>query len=532
MGSHISVISLSVVCLLMIASPAARAEDWPTYQHDNRRSGVTGEQLQMPLHRAWEYIPSDHPRTAWSGPAKWDSYAGLVNLKSMRDFDPVFYVTVAETSVFFGSSIDNAVHCLDAASGREKWVAFANGPVRLPPSLYDGKLYFGGDDGCVYCVRCDSGQTIWRHEAAPGGAQIPIDGRLASLWPCRTGALVQDSRVYFAASLLPWQKTYLCALDAQTGASDGPGLYKRQLEQMTAQGPMLASATRLYLSQGRQVPLVFERATGSMVQSLGSSGFGGVFGLLTEDSIFVHGHGQNHRADGELRFFGGSKNDLLVTFPRATTLVIHNGVIYLYADGWLQAFDRDSYVELQSRIDLLQASIQQLQERRKKLARDASDVQRRQLDAEIAAAQAEIPTLQAELSACVPWRVASDCPLTLILAGDTLFAGGEGKVDAHEAATGERIWTAPVEGRAYGLAAAAGSLFVSTDLGRIVCFTAPEIRAGTTQGPRPAQCVLRRCSQPMRPAQTMPSTIAPTTGTTADTSVLSSGSNASDPDCG
>ncbi|MBP7050961.1 MAG: PQQ-binding-like beta-propeller repeat protein [Phycisphaerae bacterium] len=473
MGSRVSVSVFGVMCLLAIASPAARAEDWPTYQHDNRRSGVTGEQLQLPLQKAWEYVPNDYPRTAWSGPAKWDSYAGLINLKSMRDFDPVFYVTVAQGGVFFGSSIDNAVHGLDAASGREKWVVFTNGPVRLPPSFHDGKLYFGCDDGCVYCVRCDSGQIVWRHEVSPGGAQIPLDGRLTSLWPCRTGVLVQDARVYFAASLLPWQKTYLCALDAQTGASDGPGLYRKQYEQMTAQGPMLASAARLYLSQGRQIPLVFDRASGNKVQSLGGSGFGGVFGLLTEDSIFVHGHGQNHRADGELRFFGGDKNDLLVTFPGATSIVIHSGIVYLHADGWLQAFDRDSYVGLQTEVNTRKGRIQQLQEQKKKLPSDAGELPRRQFDAEIANAQAEISALEEKLPACFVWRTASDCPLTLILAGDTLFAGGEGRVTAYEAATGEETWTASVEGRAYGLAAAGGSLFVSTDLGRIICLAAP-----------------------------------------------------------
>jgi len=473
MGSRISVSVFGAVCLLMIASPAARADDWPTYQHDNRRSGVTGEQLQLPLQKAWEYIPNDHPRTAWSGPAKWDSYAGIINLKSMRDFDPVFYVTIAEASVFFGSSIDNAVHCLDAAGGREKWVVFTNGPVRLPPSYYDGKLYFGCDDGCVYCVRCESGEIVWRHEASPDGMQIPIDGRLTSLWPCRTGALVQDSRVYFAASLLPWRETYLCALDAQSGTTEGPGLYKRQHEQMTAQGPILASATRLYLSQGRQVPLVFECATGNKMQSLGSSGFGGVFGLLTEDSMFVHGHGQNHRADGELRFFGGDKNDLLVTFPGATSIVIHNGIVYLHADGWLQAFDRVRYIDLQAQISFLQASIRQWQEQRKQLPSTASESQRQELDAKISTAQAEVSALQAKLPACFLWRTASDCPLTLILAGDTLFAGGEGKVAAYETSSGEQVWTAPVEGRAYGLAAAEGSLFVSTDLGRIICLASP-----------------------------------------------------------
>jgi hypothetical protein len=236
---------------------------------------------------------------------------------------------------------------------------------------------------------------------------------------------------------------------------------------------MLASAARLYLSQGRQIPLVFDRATGNKVQDLGSSGFGGVFGLLTEDSLFVHGHGQNHRADGELRFFGGDKNDLLVTFPGATSIVIHNGIVYLHADGWLQAFDRDSYVSLQTEVNTRKGRIQQLQEQKKKLPSDAGELPRRQFDAEIANAQAEISALEEKLPACFVWRTASDCPLTLILAGDTLFAGGEGKVAAYEVATGEETWTASVEGRAYGLAAAGGSLFVSTDLGRIVCLAAP-----------------------------------------------------------
>jgi len=472
MSLHICVSGWRVFCLLLVAS-VAQAEDWPTYGHDNLRSGVTGERLQLPLQKAWEYVASDCPQTAWSGPAKWDSYAGISNLRSMRDFDPVFYVTVAKRSVFFGSSVDNGVHCLDAVSGQEKWIAFTDGPVRLPPSFCDDRLYFGCDDGCVYCLQCDSGETVWRYEVSPDGARVPLDGRLASLWPCRTGTLVQDAKVYFAASLLPWQKTYLCALDAQTGTTDGPGLYSRQYEQMTAQGPMLASATRLYVSQGRQVPLIFECATGHMVQSVGSSGFGGVFGLLTEDSMFVHGHGQNHRADGELRFFGGDKNDLLVTFPRATSILIHDGIVYLHADGWLQAFDSVSYIGLQTRISSLQASIQRLQEQKKKLTADANEAQRRQLDAEIATAQADIRDVQAQLPECFLWRTATDCPLTLILAGDTLFAGGEGKVTAYEAVTGQEIWTAEVEGWAHGLAAAAGSLFVSTDLGRIICLTAP-----------------------------------------------------------
>jgi outer membrane protein assembly factor BamB len=60
----------------------------------------------------------------------------------------------------------------------------------------------------------------------------------------------------------------------------------------------------------------------------------------------------------------------------------------------------------------------------------------------------------------------------LILAGETLFAGGDDLVVAFDAATGTKRWSAPVTGKAHGLAVAHGRLFVSTDRGTIHCFRA------------------------------------------------------------
>jgi len=470
MRSRSPVILATAICLLGVISPTARAEDWPTYQHDNRRSGVTAERLPFPLRKVWEYACAQPPQTAWAGPAKWDSYANIRNLKSMRNFDPVFHATAAQGCVFFGSSVDDAVHCLDRRTGREKWAYITGGPVRLPPSFHDGKLYFGSDDGWVYCLRADSGTLVWRYETSPQAGRIPFNGKLISLSPCRTGVLVQDGKAYFAASLLPWDKSYICALDAQTGSLEGAGLYRREHEHMTAQGPMIASPTRLYVSQGRQTPLIFDCADGGLVQSLGNSGFGGVFGLLTEDSMLIHGHGQNHRAEGELRFFGGQKKDLLVTFPHATALVIRAGIVYLHADGQLQAFDRDKYVETQGGIDRLEALRNELQKRRKKLPADATDADRKAIDDEFRSAGERIVELQRRVPSCFLWRVPSDCPLTLILAGDKLLAGGEDKIAAYEIINGRALWSTPVEGRAYGLAVTDGTLLVSTDLGRVTCF--------------------------------------------------------------
>jgi len=460
------------LCVLSAAPSDVRAEDWPAYRHDNRRSGITGETLELPAGKVWEYRSSEPPQTAWAGPAKWDSYANIRKLKSMRNFDPVFHVTIAQGHVFFGSSVDDAVHCLDVSTGQEKWAFFADGPVRLPPAFDGGRLYFGSDDGCVYCVEAESGDLAWKHCAVPEARQVPVNGKLTSLSPCRTGTLVQDARVYFAASLLPWQKTYVCAIDAESGATEGIGLFRREYGQMAAQGPMLASSTKLYVSQGRQAPLAFDRISGHLLKSLGDSGFGGVFGLLTADSVLVHGHGQNHRAEGELRFFSPQEQDLLVTFPHATSIVIRDGIVYLHADGQLQAFDRDTYVGLQGRIRKLQEDVKTWGEQKKKLGAEAKAAERQRLDEAIESARAQIGMLQERLPDTFLWRVPSDCPLELILASDTLIAGGEDKVTAYEAATGREAWTATVEGRAYGLAVSQGRLLVSTDLGRIVCFSA------------------------------------------------------------
>jgi outer membrane protein assembly factor BamB len=57
-----------------------------------------------------------------------------------------------------------------------------------------------------------------------------------------------------------------------------------------------------------------------------------------------------------------------------------------------------------------------------------------------------------------------------ILAGDHLVVGTENRVTLYRSASGEVTWEAEVQGRAYGLAAAGGRLFVSTDRGHIYCF--------------------------------------------------------------
>ncbi len=448
----------------------ASAADWPTYRCDNQRSGVTEESIQVPLSPAWTYASPTPPQMAWTGPAKWDSYANLRRLESMRNFDPAFFVIAVGDSVYFGSSVDDAVHCLDAQTGNEKWVFHTDGPVRLPPSWHQGKIYFGSDDGHAYCLDAAQGDLVWKRKPSGPEALLLNDGKLISHWPCRTGVLVQDDIAYFGASLVPWEASYLCAVDAKTGAEEGPGCYRVTLEHLTMQGAMLATQTRLYLPQGRQKPEMFERANGRAIGGFGSSGQGGVFAVVSRTDEFMHGSGQNHGADGELRGFDANSRDYFVTFPKATRIVVTDEIAFLNTGVELSGFARARYLELGKRQTQLLAQQKAIKEQLKKLGAKAREAAGEKLKADLQPLEAELATLPPKMSACYLWRTAADCPHDLILAGGTLFAGGDDRVIAFDTATGKLLWSASVTGKAHGLAVANGRLFVSTDRGTIHCF--------------------------------------------------------------
>ncbi|MHC4325529.1 MAG: outer membrane protein assembly factor BamB family protein [Planctomycetota bacterium] len=389
----------------------------------------------------------------------------------MRDFDPVFYITAVGDSVYFGSSSEDCTYCLDAKTGKEKWVFFTDAPVRFPPSWYKERVYVGSDDGHVYCLDAKKGTLIWKYKPSGNERCVPSNGKLISLWPCRTGVLVQDGKVYFGASLLPWEVSYLCAVDADTGSDSGAGLYKITHNAMTMQGAMLASPTRLYLSQGRQMPIVCDLTTGKTVGSIGKSGDGGVYALLTEDSTFIHGHGQNHRSGGELRGFDAATKDYIATFPSATCMIATGDMAYIHSKEQLSAFDRNGYLELKKQINSLSRQSDEINKQIKKLGEKAAGAEGMNLKNKVQSIKSSISELTRKLPQCTRWKVSSELPHALILAGDVLFAGGNDIVAAYSIRDGTQLWYTSVAGKAHGLVVANGHLFVSTDKGKIYCFT-------------------------------------------------------------
>jgi outer membrane protein assembly factor BamB len=446
------------------------AEDWPTYRHDNRRSGMTSESVPLPLAEAWTYLSPGPPQMAWPGPAKWDSYANIRRLEPMRNFDPAYFVIAVGDAVFYGSSADDAVHRLDAVSGKETWSFSTDGPVRLPPAWHRGKLYFGSDDGHAYCVDAARGTLVWKRKPSGEESLLLNNGKLISHWPCRTGVLVQDDLAYFGASLLPWEKSWLCAVDALTGADEGPGRYRLSVDNLTMQGAVLATDSHLFMPQGRQRPEMFDRATGKSLGGFGGSGQGGVFAVVTRTDEFVAGRGQNHGSDGELRGFNATNRDFFVTFPKATRIVVTDDVAYLSTGDELIGFARARYVEIARKQAQLTTRKGAIKEQLKKLGNESKGPAGETLKDELKTIDEALAPLPDQLAACYLWKTRADAPHDLILAGSTLFAGGDQRVAAFDTATGKEQWTAQVAGKALGLAVANGRLFVSTDRGAIHCF--------------------------------------------------------------
>jgi len=236
------------------AAPDA-VTDWPTYLRDNQRSGTAPGPLRLPLHPRWVHRARHAPRPAWPPPARQDYWHKKFNLEPLVIYDRAFHPVTVGDAVFFGSSADDKVCCLDARTGRTRWSFFAEGPVRLAPTLADGKVLFGSDDGWVYCLRADDGSLLWKHRAAAAERRIPGNERIISTWPVRTGVLVVEGVAHFCAGLFPEQGVYRAAVDVRTGRkiaveqidASTQGYLFRRYGQLTS--PTGRSAKRAVLSK-------------------------------------------------------------------------------------------------------------------------------------------------------------------------------------------------------------------------------------------------------------------------------------------
>jgi len=426
----------------MTFAAASLGADWPTYLHDKARSGVTSERVALPLSRQWVFDAPHPPAPGWGKAEAGRIWKVNVPFLQATRYDDAYHVAVEGDRVYFCTSAANKVYCIDAAAGKIRWVAYTGAPSRLAPTVNKGKVYVGADDGIVYCLDAADGRAIWKFTAAPKPERLVGQGRIMSHWPVRTGVVVDNGVAYFGAGLYPNEELYLYAVDASTGRRiwQNDSYAARANRNISPQGYLVVSADKLIMPTSRTLPIAFERASGRFLFRItqGRSGpNGGSYAMLAGDMLF---NGTSAMTAYDLSQTKRNKYGQIYHGPvafswiNARRAVVKDGTVYMVTDTDVFAIARSEAAAAAG-------------------ARTGFETNR-----------------DPDYGKCT-WRLKSEnVPDALILAGDTLFAGGDGKVVAIEAATGARLWTAALDGHARGLAVANGRLLVSTTTGKVYSF--------------------------------------------------------------
>jgi len=103
---------------------------------------------------------------------------------------------------------------------------------------------------------------------------------------------------------------------------------------------------------------------------------------------------------------------------------------------------------------------------------------RGQLAGVVTQEQAVVKAIVESLRTNAIWHLSSGLTDAIALSARILFAGGQDIVKGFDIASGDEAWSAPVNGRARGIAVADGRVIVGTDAGSIHCFSEAEPDAG------------------------------------------------------
>jgi outer membrane protein assembly factor BamB len=165
--------------------------DWPTYRHDAARSGSSDQPLVKDLGKSWEL-----------------NLGGKLSAMAIAD------------GRAFVSQVDaHTLHALDAATGKQLWHFITGARIDSPPTMWKGRVIFGGMDGWVYCLRATDGALVWRFQGAPNSRRHGAFEQIESAWPIHGSVLVENDTVNCVAGRSVFLDSGLrfLRLDAATG---------------------------------------------------------------------------------------------------------------------------------------------------------------------------------------------------------------------------------------------------------------------------------------------------------------------------
>ncbi len=424
---YLCVVSVIVVT---IASQKAQSADWPMWRHDAQRSGASpDETLPNTLHPQWSR-DCGSVQPAWADPRLM--------------FDASHEPVVLGQTMFVGSAGTESVTAIDTRTGDRKWQFFAEGPVRFAPVALKGRIYFGSDDGCLYCVGAESGALVWKYDAAPRARKVIGNDHLISAWPVRGGPVIANGRIYFTAGVWPFEGVFLYGIDVDGTGTDPVANVTKLPSEVVAQGYVVASQKGLLIPCGRKPALQYDIANETFGRPGGGTGYhvtasgpwvfhgGGVYNSVSREKVSLRAHRPVTRGN------------------RVFTVLSNNAVACFGVDKfvWEDAKDRQG------------------KPIKKQVFPVQWQVDGRAIPAAVAKGDAKIPE--------------GSRPTVSILAGNRLY-GHWGNVlfavdvPSEESAAAKVSWAATVSGEPTSMLAADERLFVATREGLIHCF-GPEKR--------------------------------------------------------
>lgn len=456
-----------------ISANVSLAADWPTYRGDSARSGASAETIRLPVQPRWIASAPGVPQLSWSS-AEGRVIEGHV-MGHRAKYDDAIHPVVVGQRVFFGSSVDHQLHCVDLVSGSEVWTFFSGGPIRLAPTVQGDRVYFGSDDGCAYCLSAADGKLLWKLRAGPMDEWLLARGEMVSRWPVRTGVVVDNGVAFFGAGIFPHDDIYLYAVNATDGSivwkQDNISALDAGRNDLSPQGYLLVNDKYLVVPSGRSLPAVFDRVTGKLLhkrefgwRSTAGGVVGGVQALLADGQIYSGG--THHVLAMEQK-----TGDVGFGWIAGRQLVVGGDAAYVATGEHVARLNRQEYAVNSRRMHQLDLDLSGFATQLRNAGNKADEIRKK-----VADAQAELKRIE---DIGIAWKKPTTDDSALLAAGDLVFLGGDGRVTAYSEKTGESLWQSKVDGEVRGLVVASGHLLVSTSTGHIYAFASAELKLAT-----------------------------------------------------
>ena len=463
---------------LTVEKTVAKADgNWRTYMGNESRSGVSSEGVSIRKTPSWTFsmlppVPGFKPKLQNEKGESLLGQQGGKKAEPASRFDFASPVLIDGDKVYFGASTEESLYCVALKTGEILWSHRAEGSIRLSPTIVEDNIYFGSDDGFVYCLDKENGKEVWRFKADPTDRHIVANNRLSAQCPVRTSVTHADGALYFTAGMFPNSGgVHLYSVDAKTGEQR----WKSELLTM-AQGYILVQDGVVFVPTGRTSPIEYDATTGeslTLTKPVGRMDSGGstfirelydmiVFGP-TETGVMIVRVNKNKEVQ---KGFYDARSQPTITGDKAplegVRLLATDHSFYWLRDGVITSMPNGSLVE-----SLKQSAANF--SKRKGYGPSAS------LGGKGMLSRGDKITM-AQIEAYKDWSVEVPDAVNMIVAGDTMYVGAKDNVYVVDLKTQE-ITTLTVQGTAWELSAGGKGLFVSTDAGKIYCFSADSANA-------------------------------------------------------